>query len=718
TLGATAVDYPRVSLEFFSSETVYIWGSQLDEASAATIYGYTTGWLMPYYFWIRPYYNGTAWVDDWCELTEMRAGKITGWGGGASVQFGISSDAAYPGTYGIDGTNDYYNRWHILKYDNNAIGGQIIDYVTSTGYTFWSSTYGFIVNTQPVILTKTPAFLYDGPYYSWASGNPTENVVISVLGEVVRVSISPDCTPVYIKFFDVSEIFAGATAGGALAKLYYNEFVLTARELDNYGSDNFVSLSNAQSAGGSLTLLSTYRIWIIGVFDNFQRVALGYSDVTLTGANTRITPTMRIHPLHFTSRLTSVRLYVQSGIILDPSITYFLQEFFLNVVTWTGGGQVYYTKDGTNIDSLPTTENTLLEDLVWVPTLESIPRYSIETYLNGRSYIAGTTNPNYMRFSSIRGIVSEPDVFPFSESEGYGYIVVGEEPNNKIVGIVPVGGIDLLILKERSAHVYDISSYPHRLSEIFRGIGASTTKCIVYNNDYGVFWYDANDVYWYGGGTEPPRRISSGKLRQYIRKVLYQYLPYSFATFNRKTAEYWIFTQISGTPGAGTVADHCVLRYSPEYDNWNILRFPSKPAVINEDSDGDIEYLPALIATSGYIREWGYGRTTNLATASFKTHKLPLSSPYQDKMLKEIGMEYEFTGANSSLQIFINDEVSQRLNYAFPTTKTNDRRGSRQGINFRKIAIQGTKPVGSTIFRIKEIAINYSQRKYRVGRTW
>ena len=87
-------------------------------------------------------------------------------------------------------------------------------------------------------------------------------------------------------------------------------------------------------------------------------------------------------------------------------------------------------------------------------------------------------------------------------------------------------------------------------------MGCTTSRGIVSSREYGVFWYDKNGIYTLT--SEGLKEISEGKINRLWSRYLAQYIPTSFAVFNRKFGEYWIFIQWSGTVGSSTYSDYRV----------------------------------------------------------------------------------------------------------------------------------------------------------------
>lgn len=717
------IGYAQVEIEFTSSRSVYVWGAQVVEGTEAAAYGYTTVYIRPYYFFIKPYKINPddEWIDEWLELNEMRSGIVEGWGGGNSEQFSISSDDT--GLSYIDGGENYYKNWAIVNAHDFSDGSMITKYhvdVPQSIRTFYVGPTKFLANGKPVVLCRSAAMF--SKFYvnsDWAVEDPfhveNKDFWFTQIGDDIRINLSEDYAPLYIGWRKAPQLgFQGVNDS---RRPDFKGFFLSIRDLENHLTAwqyrKMASLQysiGSNDSGGNLKPSTKYRLWMVGLFDGNQEAILGYDDIELNATHNALTPRLDIYPALLTPRLTSIKIYIHEGDDTDFDKTYYL--YTSTNSNWTiANGTYYYRLVFPIVTDIDTTQSVLSEEFTYYPLIDIKPRYRMELYLNGRSYIVSRANPLVVRFSSIRTIVSEPDVFPFSLSEGYGCFVVGDAGGEEITALCPLGR-DLMIFTDKRTYTYMVTSIPHQLLTVFYGIGCYSSQVMAYNTDYGIFWCDENDIYWYMGGTEPPKRISAQKITQYWRKVLSKYLSTAFAVYFKKLNEYWIFIQASGDLGSTSYEDYKVFRYSIENDNFNILQFPYLVLGATFNEDGTIALQTDSLED---WRKWGSRTTTSGSDAYFTTHKLTFGTTYTDKLLKEVGVEYDFEGI-FYIELFINDETDPRVTLTFTDDKpANVRRGVRQGLIFRKIAVKCIKEYGDSKFIIKEINLNYFQRKRRLG---
>ena len=717
TLSNNGAGWATVEIEFTSTRSVYLWGAQVTESSELREYGYTTVYTKPYYFFMRPYTLSASggWIDSWLELNEMRAGLIQGWGGGE--QFSVSSD--------IDGTNDYYQNWAIVNAHNFSEGSIITKYESST-HTFYVGPIKFLSNGKPVVLCRSAAMFskfYINSDWAVEDASYTENndLWFTQIGDDIRINLSENYAPFYIGLRKSSQF----GFNGANRKPNFNGFFLSLRDLRNHlaapnQSRKLATLEYSDvvyQSGGSLKPDTTYRLWMVGIFDGSQEVLLGYDDIYVSSTQNALTPYLDIYPALLTPRLTSIKIYIHEGNNTDFDTTYYL--YTSTNSNWTiadeTSSQDCYRLVFPTVNDIDTTQDVLSGEFTYNPLLDISPRYKTELYLNGRSYITSRAYQQIVRFSSIRTIVSEPDIFPFSYSDGYGFFAISDAGGEYITALCPLGR-DLLVLSNKRVYTYMITSMPHQLLTVFNGIGCYSSKVVAYNTDYGTFWCDENDIYWYIGGTEPPKRISLQKISQYWRKVLSKYLSTAFTIYYKRLNEYWIFIQVSGNLGSSAAEDYKVFRYSIANDNFNILQFNEVPFNFTFTEDGYLILLSYDSYGTLVSMEWGRDTSFCFPNAYFMTHKLTFGTAYTEKMLKEVGVEYNITHG-FDIKLYINDESNERVAISFFNEDVSgERRGVRQGLTFRKIAVKCEKSSFELLFRIKEINLNYFQRIWRIGR--
>jgi hypothetical protein len=323
-----------------------------------------------------------------------------------------------------------------------------------------------------------------------------------------------------------------------------------------------------------------------------------------------------------------------------------------------------------------------------------------------------------LRFSHIRGLVEEIDLFPYDEEQGYGFIIPSTGGVvERIMGICPSPDDDLMIFRERSVTMYEVASgriFGSRLRNLFRGIGLATHKAIAYDTDYGVFWYDYNDVYMYPGGIAQPTRISQNRIQKYWRNNLAEYIPFSFAIFNRNKLEYWIFIQTSGTLNDFNEGEFNIFKYSLEHDNWNIMRFPFVPISATQRVDGMIEVVASTAESNIMFQE--RNGAIKLPVGHLESHEIDFGDSQLRKQFEEIYSDYT-TDGSFTLTLLINNETTAATGNTktFVTGRTIDKRPVKAFSSSGRIRVRYDQLDQDYTDRINEIGLNFRIKRERYG---
>ncbi len=454
--------------------------------------------------------------------------------------------------------------------------------------------------------------------------------------------------------------------------------------VESEGVGKVTAITLSADTSGSLAT-DTYKVYVVGVIDGNQRIPIFTDDVAVTGPTGSINVTIPIQAAGFDWRLTALEIYVGTGaVIIGSTYDYNLYDTILmeNIV---GGAFSTSASDNNwtivvSILDIDTTQPTLLYNLGGcLDIIETRARYNIAFYLLGRMFISQTDEGgrNIIRYSNIANLTSEVDKFAYS-SGGYGFFTFDSTMNQRVMNICRTIENDLLIVQENDVSLFEVQSgnaSAKRLRQMFNGIGSSNIRSLVIS-DYGNFWYDNHDVYWYRGGYELPRKISKGKIRHYWRQVLMSYIATSFAIFNREVNEYWIFIY----NGASWV----VLRYSPEYDNWNIWKPGYTPIWLSEKLDGSVT---TAMATNIYE----YGGTAVTSAPYITTHARKLAEhAIAPKQIEEAYISRYSAASNITMDIYIDEETSPRDGNSpvFISTRKTWRRAIRHGSSMNYITLK------------------------------
>lgn len=358
----------------------------------------------------------------------------------------------------------------------------------------------------------------------------------------------------------------------------------------------------------------------------------------------------------------------------------------------------------------PLETTTMLQDMFRNPNLEVRSRFDNLHYLGGRIFVSNIPeNPNFVRFSNIRGITEEVDIFPFSESEGFGYIYTDPGASDEIRALGTSIDGNLMIFRGAETSIYEVSSgreFQRRFFVLFKGIGVAHQNALVEQTDFGSFWYDERGMYWYRGGISQPERIDVGRVSNYFKQFR-EYINDSFAVFNHRVNEYWIFVRKSES-------DYEIIRFSPLFNNFNIMSLdtdtPQQSASVTRSGD-------VLVSTRKKILEYNpHGNSKNLKTSIAHTHKIRIGTSRDDKQLDELFIEGN-SPHNYTMQLFINDEVTTRHGNSKTILNTLRRwvRSIRAFSRVSKFSVRIESTDDDDRPEISEFGVIYTSRRDRYG---
>jgi hypothetical protein len=700
----------KVRIAVSNSSTSYIWGAQLELASTATGYGYTFDFTKPYYIYLRPYWSGTAWVDEWRELTETRALKTDSSG---------NTFAAFDSTGNLGESDNYFNGW--LAHATDAASSWLITDYTQSSSSFVANSSGSLGNDAFIILSRYNSSFRDLTQVNDCGYPP----LLYDNGGMLTISLFALGG---VRFPYVIRYQSNAPYPNCTKTVAYNEFrldyesyvyLLAAPSPSVYASGivagvYFQSIGDTGNAG-NLIDNKYYNVTLVGVFDDNAKIPLAHTNHLIfnsTGDDNTLNLDIRVNPGASTPRLRSIEVYCSAT---DVAVHDLLQERLVETLlttsaTWdeevSGQGFRYLL----NITLLDANQPTLFETIQRADTYDNRYSYSVKQYVNGRNYVAGSGDT--IVFSNIRDIVPELTSYPHDLTDGYGCIFSESGTAESITGLARTSANDLIIYKDKSTLIYEVQSGrtgAKRLINAFDGIGCASSRGIATSREYGTFWYDKNGVYMLAG--DGLKDISQNKIARYWSRFLLPYIPYSFGIFNRKYGEYWIFIQWSGSVGSTTYSDYRVLRYSVRNDNWNIAEFPFVPVGVTETISGELQ----IIGLDGFYK-FGYDETTGTSyTTAMVSPTITIQCPevdtlFDSKTLIEAGAQYT-VATNFTLKALVNDETTARSGNArvFRSTKSYESRLLRHSSNCDHFKIQ--MDFGTGDFNVRAVAIDFIGRR-------
>ena len=640
-----------------TTNALKIWGAQLEEATYVTDtavgYGYTHDYTLPYYIYVRPYWDGSDWVDDWRELTERRA-----FNSAAGV---IDPYIGAENTTNLWNTSEattYFDAWFVYEaYTQNSL----ILRNKFGPYTF--NIYGNngidLASSRRVIIARYPdadkelsqnntnsdkVFFLDNANSLVISFDSDELIYPVMISYVNKTPFSGTSYPVD---FDGLMLTRESLSPPATAntQYYYNSGVMIHSVTDVSGSGTFTT--------------SPQTVMIVGTLNNKSKVLLDWKTVADTPP-WDIEVVLKIDMGKWNPRLTSIEYYVCSGSTPDTAMAYFIQEIDVEdllVGMSIGSTYKYVPKHTLQFDNA---QPTLFANIQRDATVKSRTPYKYQTFINGKKYVSGfSSNGDLVRQSSIRDVVEEIAIFPHDEVSNYGEIIANSGSAERITGLAKTITNDLVIFKDRSTLIYEVQSSRagvHRLYAAFNGTGCVNDRGVAYNTDFGIFWFDDKGIYNYVSGIGQPTDISLGSIKTWWRDYLSQYSSNAFAIFNRKLNEYWIFIQVTGTLGDTHDAYYKVLRYSPIHKNWNLMQFSLHPSSVTDKIDGTVEMCDK---TNIFECMSDDGDATDMVSPMIHTHAITFKNPFVLKEVFELAAKYSGT-AQWYLDLYVNGEYNPR----------------------------------------------------------
>lgn len=264
--------------------------------------------LTPNYFdmlgvWIRPYWDGSSWVDGWQWLNEVIITKISSIVG--TDQLNLYYQAPLT-------DNDLYKNWSIIHYsgtDYNVPHEISMIYSSEDDGTqnvkIYDSSHSWVANDK-IMLMKN----YFPP---------------AVLNELY--SITADDISIHNVFDDLRIGFGGQENRLAMAIGFRNRYVLTVDPdieainfndlfLDPYNTisdfDNTFTLTIGETSGGSWPTSKIYYK-IVALLDGFQRFEILSGDYTPTASSKNLTFPIKSLFGTFNKRLTGFEIYISEN---------------------------------------------------------------------------------------------------------------------------------------------------------------------------------------------------------------------------------------------------------------------------------------------------------------------------------------------------------------------------------------------------------------------
>lgn len=370
--------------------------------------------------WIRPYWNGSSWIDEWHWLNEIIITKIT------SIN-GTSGGITYPGVmevyYQMNAENQFKD-YSILRYASSATSYDDVNEISSVAY---SEDEGY-----------AKLMIHDNAN-TWAVNDRVilmrNYLPISMLTEAFTNTTKNDIS--YHTVLDDLRVCLGNRAeqlafgigfrekywnNGAESLPYLNKITEKSKNtvnrmiLDPYNTltdfDDYIthSISEVSGTGGDDWTTNKFFYMITGMLDNGQEFILVNRSVNNyivpSGASgKKITIYARLLWGVFNKRLTSIRFYLSEGdsgtvkVINNPF--YLMSELYLSELEWDGIDLInnnkrtyfatdtngnYWVSKGFGYEEFQQAAVTVTDSLGYGPAVSYLRSWQDSLVLDNRAY--------------------------------------------------------------------------------------------------------------------------------------------------------------------------------------------------------------------------------------------------------------------------------------------------------------------------------------------
>ena len=332
-----------------------------------------------------------------------------------------------------------------------------------------------------------------------------------------------------------------------------------------------------------------------------------------------------------------------------------------------------------------------------------------EAFYRNRVYF--TKGDNKLYYSHISGTgLGQPDSFPYSEENLFGYMVTDSNVLNKAVCITALD--EIVIITEKNSYVYTIESVAgtpfRRIKAVNGGKGILSVASLA--TDFSgqafseiLFWTNRWAVYGYTGGMEIPTSLTGLTHKRYWEQLAGKET--ALTIYNKATNEYWI--QVGNIIIIYELYTNTWKKYELDYtikdfvgivDNYTYI-LDSNDELRKLDPNGS-GLLEAVIET--------HDETCRLDDSTFyKPTAESYNSEAQMKILQNIYMSFKDAevsdGKFATVEIYMEDYLVSTIlipmNYKIFTSNTD------LHIGFGRIRFRITLPATNTSSKFKEFGM-------------
>lgn len=338
--------------------------------------------------------------------------------------------------------------------------------------------------------------------------------------------------------------------------------------------------------------------------------------------------------------------------------------------------------------------------------------YSEASYRNRNYFVK---NDSKLYYSHISGTgLAQPDSFPYSEENLFGYLITDNSAINKAVCITALD--EVLILTDKNDYVYTIensSGIPFRKVKAINGsMGILSIKSLI--TDFSgsqlakvLIWSDNWAIYGYAGGREIPQSITGISHKNYWQAVSGKET--AIGIYNKATNEYWVQT------------DEHIMIYEIDTNTWKkyVLTYKIKDFV------GIINDYTYILGSNNKVYMLNPA-SENKLEATVELHDdicltSEQGSEVQQKILQDLFILFKDAeiseGVNAIISLYVEDynynlgEILIPMNYKSYITRT------PLNVQYSRLRIKIVLPVTSTNAKLKEIGYWFTESGVAYGDT-
>ena len=652
--------------------------------------------LTPNYFdmigvWIRPFWDGSSWVDEWHWLNEVILTKIVSNSSG-EIELYLQADSS---------DDDLFKNWSIIQYSGsdyavpNEISAIFSSRDSSTQFIkIYDSNNAWVADDKVMLMRN-----YFPPNILNAMHTDIEanDIVFHKVLDDLRIGFGGAEDRLGMGIGYRKKYFYANDPDGA-DPVSYDAVFLDPYNIISDFDDTFVNTVTTPASGGSGFPAQKTYYRIVGILDGFQRFEIESSDITPV-LNDNINFQIACLQGVFNKRLTGIEIYLTN----DSTLPYYrvvsktlAGDSESATYGYTSDGELYFSTEVTYAEFQAASDE--LPDILGysLPVDDYIRSWDYGVNIEGKVYLqnvyADIAYKNKVFYSEISGAsVNMPDVL----ANSYHDIEDFEGDNGIVIENAPSG--DMGVWSDNKFQLLNpITGIPLGLGTIYKG---AISKNSVVNLGQELAWCSEHDIIHNRGYRITD--ISEGSIRGDYRDIASK--EDIIAVREEKDNCYRFFDGVS-------------TEYMFTSRGWQTQVPYIKPTSYIRRKNGDIWYMKsgAIYYPTGYtdrVDESSYSNIPFIAKSMpINIGLLDESIKYTDRLyLNAIIVECSETPIGTELKVYLDGTL---YNSKVFSQKTDIIYRIPQGASCKEFQFEFSGD-GSAAFTIKSITVNW--KPIRIG---